>query len=147
MNEIHKKPRTSKRGSAVNFTETEANFLLSNEACRVATSRNDTPHVTPVSYVYEDGKLVFATDYNTMKYRNIRKNKKVALVVDIYDSSTNNRAVVIEGIAIIVERGYEFVRWYNKFYQKFEWVRREPWREGEAPFVIVTPTHKVSWGI
>ncbi|MGC2597979.1 MAG: pyridoxamine 5'-phosphate oxidase family protein [Nitrososphaeraceae archaeon] len=131
----------------VNFTIHEIKFLLAQEICRLATTNKNTPHVTPVSYIFENGKLAFATDYDTRKYRNIVKNKKVAIVVDTYDSSTINRAVVIEGYAEIVDNGAEFEELYNKFYKKFEWVRREPWKKGEAPFVIITPTHKMSWGI
>jgi len=129
------------------FTILETKFLLSNEVCRLATAYGDNPHVTPISYIFERGKLAFATDYGTKKYRNIVKNKKVAVVVDTYDSSTNNRAIVIEGNAEIIEYGPEFKRLYKKFYEKFEWVRNEPWKEGQAPFVKITPTHKVSWRI
>ena len=147
MSSISDSHSNAKPDLTVNFTIHEINFLLANEVCRLATSNKNTPYVTPVSYIFENGKLAFATDYNTRKYRNILKNKKVAIVVDTYDSSTINRAVVIEGYARIVDNGAEFEGLYNKFYKKFEWVRHEPWKEGEAPFIIITPTHKMSWGI
>lgn len=147
MTSISDSHNNAKQDLTVNFTIHEINFLLAMEVCRLATSNKNTPHVTPVSYIFENGKLVFATDYDTRKYKNIVKNKKVAIVVDTYDSSTINRAVVVEGCARIVDNGTEFVGLYNKFYKKFEWVRHEPWKEGEAPFIIITPTHKMSWGI
>jgi nitroimidazol reductase NimA-like FMN-containing flavoprotein (pyridoxamine 5'-phosphate oxidase superfamily) len=147
MTDIKNDRNGSKSNSTVNFTKLEVDFLLAQEVCRIATTNKDTPHVTPISYLYEDGKLIFATDYGTRKYRNIKRNNRVAIAVDIYDSSTINKAIIIEGNAKLIERGSEFKRLYNKFYRRFEWVRREPWREGEAPFVIVTPTHKLSWGI
>ena len=146
MSNINDRNSNAKPDLTVNFTIHEIKFLVGQEVCRLYTNRN-TPHVTPVSYIFENGKFAFATDYGTRKYRNIVKNKKVAIVVDTYDSSTINRAVVIEGDAEIVDRGAKFERLYNKFYKKFEWVRREPWKEGESPFVIITPTHKMSWGI
>jgi nitroimidazol reductase NimA-like FMN-containing flavoprotein (pyridoxamine 5'-phosphate oxidase superfamily) len=37
------------------FTKDEEEFLLENEVCRVATSHNNIPHITPVTYIYEDG--------------------------------------------------------------------------------------------
>lgn len=130
----------------VTFTKAEKDFLNKNEACRVATCHNDVPHVVPVSYIFEEGVFYFATDYGTKKLDNIRKNDKVALVVDVY-SSVGNKAVCIQGIAELIERGSEFSRLYKIFHKRFEWVRRDPWEEGEAPFVKVTPTGKVSWGI
>jgi uncharacterized protein len=135
----------SKQG-LVQFAEAERRFLKDHEVCRVATSSNDNPHITPVNFVFDDGYFYFATDYDTKKYRNLAKNKKAALVVDVYKSSTDNRAVIIQGVVELVERGQEFQKLYDIFYEKFDWVREEPWKEGEAPFVKVKPLHKVSWG-
>jgi len=79
----------------IKFSDKEIQFLLNNEVCRVATvSPGNIPHVVPVSYIFTDNLFFFATDYNTRKYKNLKKNKNVALVIDIYDS-TNNRAVAI----------------------------------------------------
>ncbi|HEX2558233.1 MAG TPA: pyridoxamine 5'-phosphate oxidase family protein [Nitrososphaera sp.] len=130
----------------VTFTKAEKEFLRRNEACRVATCHDNIPHVVPVSYVFEDGVFIFATDYKTKKYENISKNNRVALAVDVY-SSVGNKAVCIQGTAELVERGSEFARFYKIFYERFEWVRSDPWKEGEAPFVRVTPINKTSWGL
>jgi uncharacterized protein len=130
----------------VTFTKAEKDFLSKNEACRVATCHDDIPHITPVSYYFEDGIFYFATDYETKKLDNIRNNNRVALAVDVY-SSVGNKAVCIQGTAELIERGSEFLRLYKMFSQRFEWVRQDPWKEGEAPFVKVTPTGKVSWGV
>jgi uncharacterized protein len=144
--------RNNKEGGfkqpAVEFLEAEKRFLKHHEVCRVATSHNDTPLVTPVNFVFDDddGFFYFATDYDTKKYRNLEKNKKSALVVDVYNSSVDNKAVIVQGVVEFVERGEEFQRLYNIFHEKFDWVREEPWKEGEAPFVKVKPLHKVSWG-
>jgi nitroimidazol reductase NimA-like FMN-containing flavoprotein (pyridoxamine 5'-phosphate oxidase superfamily) len=130
----------------VTFTKAEKEFLAANEACRVATCHGDVPHVVPVSYVFEDGAFYFATDLETRKLENIKKNNRVALTVDVY-SSVGNRAVCVQGSAEIIERGSEFARLYRMFYAKFAWVRRDPWKEGEAPFVRVVPKNKASWGL
>ncbi|HVX03252.1 MAG TPA: pyridoxamine 5'-phosphate oxidase family protein [Nitrososphaera sp.] len=131
----------------IQFTKAEREFLLANEVCRVATCHDDTPHVVPVSYVFEGGAFYFATDLETRKLENLKKNDKVALAVDVYESSVGNRAVCIQGKAEVIEGGKEFERLYKIFHYKFEWVRREPWGEGEAPFVRVVPTNKASWGL
>lgn len=130
----------------VTFSKAERDFLGRNEACRLATCRDSVPHVVPVSYVFEDGAFYIATDYETKKYKNIKENNNVALTVDVY-SSTGNKAVCVQGRAEIIEKGKEFARLYKVFHDRFEWVREDPWEEGEAPFLKVTPTGKVSWGL
>jgi uncharacterized protein len=129
------------------YTKNEEKFLLENEACRMATSHNDIPHISPVTYIYKDGFFFIATDYNTRKYKNIKANKKIALSVDIYDSSVENKAIIIQGDVDIIERGQEFKDLYQIFKARFEWVRRDPWKEGEAPFLKIKPFKKVTWGI
>ncbi len=128
------------------FSRAERDFLSSNEACRIATCHDEVPHVVPVSYVFEHDSFFIATDYKTKKYDNIKHNRRVALVVDAY-SSVNNSAVCVQGTAEIIERGDEFARLYKIFHDRFEWVRHDPWGEGEAPFLKVSPTNKVTWGL
>jgi len=130
----------------VSFTKAEKEFLGRIEACRVATCHDNIPHVVPVSYMFIDCDFIFATDYETKKFENISKNNRVALAIDEY-SSAGNKAVCVQGIAEVVETGSEFAKFYKIFHEHFEWVRSAPWREGEAPFVKVTPTSKSSWGI
>jgi uncharacterized protein len=132
--------------ATISFTKSETDFLSRNEACRIATCNNGIPHVVPVSYIFENGSFLIATDYETKKYENIKRNKVAALVVDIY-SSVGNSALCVQGIAETIESGQEFSRLYKIFHDRFEWVRRDPWTEGEAPFVKITPTNKVSWGL
>ena len=131
----------------VKFTKKEVSFLLENEVCRIATSHDDIPHVVPVNYLYENNFLYLAIDYNTKKYQNLQRNKRIAVTVDVYNSSLNNKAVVIQGLAELIESGDEFKRLYKIFEKRFEWVRNDPWHENEAPFVKVHPGNKVSWGL
>jgi uncharacterized protein len=131
---------------AVSFSRNEIQFLRSNEICRVATCKNNLPHVTPVSYIFNDGKFYFATDYNTVKYANLKKNNRISLVVDTVQNN-KNIAIVTMGIGKIIHRGKKFENLYDLFYDRFEWVREEPWKQGDAPFVMVIPKSKVSWGI
>lgn len=128
------------------FSEAETRFLKRNEMCRIATSSKNIPHVVPVSYIFEEGTFIFATDYGTKKLENIKENKRVALTVDVYGSA-GNKAVCVQGIAEVIDDSGEFERLYRTFYRKFEWVRSDPWQPGDAPFVRVTPLRKVSWGI
>jgi len=131
---------------AVSFSRSEIQFLRSNEICRVATCKNNLPHVTPVSYIFNDGKFYFATDYNTLKYANLKKNNRISLVVDTAKNNKNS-AIVTMGITKFIHRGKKFENLYHLFYDRFGWVRDDPWKQGEAPFVMVIPKSKVSWGI
>ncbi len=128
----------------IKFTSKETKFLKENEGCRIATSLNDVPHIVPVSYYFENGYFYFATDYDTKKYANLKRNKNIAISVDIY-SPGKHRAVVVQGTASFIEKGTEFKRLYDIFYKKFAWVRATPWEENEAPFVKITPKKKSSW--
>jgi nitroimidazol reductase NimA-like FMN-containing flavoprotein (pyridoxamine 5'-phosphate oxidase superfamily) len=129
------------------FSREEIRFLESNEACRLATASKDAlPHVTPVCYIFENGYFYIFIDYGTKKFKNVKENPKVSLVVDIY-RQPSNRAVFIQGSVEILEKGKEYREMYEKFYKKFYWVRADPWREGEAPLLKVKPERKVSWGL
>ncbi|CAN5597063.1 hypothetical protein BH18THE1_BH18THE1_04100 [soil metagenome] len=101
----------------------EMEFLSNNEDCRIATvSPDSTPHITPVSYDFQKDMLFFASDYDTKKYKNLKQNPNIALVVDIY-SSLKNSAVIIHGKVDFIEQGIKFQKLYEIFDKKFEWVK------------------------
>lgn len=116
------------------------------EECRVATSHENMPHVKPVSYIYENETILIATDYETRMYKNLLENPKAAVSIDVYKNK-GHKAVVLQGNVEIIEKGDEFLRIYKKFHEKFQWVREQPWKESEAPFIKITPFTKSSWGI
>jgi nitroimidazol reductase NimA-like FMN-containing flavoprotein (pyridoxamine 5'-phosphate oxidase superfamily) len=124
----------------------ELKFLDGNECCRLATSFRNKPHVVPVCYVFTDGFFYVSTDYDTKKLRNVKNNNFVSLVVDIY-LPQNHKGIVICGSAQLVEKGRLFQKIYAIFFNKFEWVRNDPWEECESPFLKIQPNSKVSWGL
>ena len=124
----------------------EIKFLKELEEARIATSHDGIPHVKPVSFVFEDNSIVIATDYKTRTFTNIKANSNTGIVIDIYKSG-RHKAVCIQGKAEIIEDGLEFKKIYDIFYEKFAWVRKDPWNEKEAPFLKIIPNHKVSWGL
>ena len=128
------------------LTPNEIKFIRENELCRLATSFKDKPHVVPVSYIYDDNFLYISTDYNTKKLFNIKRNSNVSLTIDNYKPKFN-KGITINGMARIIEKGQIYNNVYLLFYRKFEWVRNDPWNEGDAPFLEIEPTTKVSWGI
>ncbi|AFS82873.1 pyridoxamine 5'-phosphate oxidase family protein [Candidatus Nitrosopumilus sediminis] len=130
----------------IEFKQSEIDFLNSLEEARIATSHNDIPHVKPVSFVKINNSIIIATDYDTRTYTNIKFNRNVGIVIDIYKSG-NHKAVCIQGKAEIIENGEEFKKIYEIFFKKFQWVRDDPWNENEAPFLKIVPTTKISWGL
>lgn len=128
------------------FTKEEIKFLEKMEECRIATSHNDMPHVKPVSFIYENNSILIATDYDTRMYKNILDNPKAAVSIDIYKNNAH-KAICLQGNIVIIEKGNEFSRIYKKFYEKFDWVKNQPWVENEAPFIKITPFTKSSWGL
>ena len=130
----------------IEFNDKEIEFLNSIEEGRIATSHDDIPHVKPVSFVCNNGIILVATDYETRTFTNIKTNPNTSVVVDIYKSG-NHKAVCIQGKTEIIENGKEFQEFYDIFYKKFEWVRKDPWKENEAPFLKIIPKNKVSRGI
>jgi nitroimidazol reductase NimA-like FMN-containing flavoprotein (pyridoxamine 5'-phosphate oxidase superfamily) len=130
----------------IKFNQKEKKFLNSLEEARIATSHDDIPHVKPVSFVYQNNAIIIATDYKTRTLCNIKSNPNTSVVIDIYKSG-EHKAICIQGKAVIIETGLEFKKFYNIFYKKFEWVRREPWNENEAPFLKIIPSNKISWGL
>ena len=131
----------------IELSDKEIEFLDTNEICRVATSYNDIPHVVPVCYIFWKNCLYFASDYQTRKYKNILKNNRISIIVDIYAKTGENKAILIQGVAYIIEKGEEFKNIYHIFEKKFNWVRKDPWKENEAPFIRVNIKKKIVWGM
>ena len=130
----------------IEFTQKELEFLDILEEARIATSHDDIPHVKPVSFIFLDNVILVATDYDTRTFSNVKSNPHTSIVIDIYKSG-DHKAICIQGKSEIVENGTEFKKIYDIFYEKFDWVKREPWKEGEAPFLKIIPKNKVSWGL
>jgi uncharacterized protein len=140
---LPKKPTTAK--TEVKLSPKEINFLKSNELCRFATaSKNGEPHIVPVSYIWDQDCAHIVTDYGTRKLKNLRENPNAAVLVD---TDGTQKLLLISGPVEIIEKGEEYRRLYKLFYSKLSWVKRDPWKEGEAPFIKVTPTFKSGWGL
>lgn len=125
------------------LTSKQLGFLKAHEVCRLATaSRDAKPHVVPVIYALDGEDVVVAIDYKTKKLKNLRENKQVALVVDDYRP---NHAVMVEGECEVLERGKEYLRLLQILFDRFEYYRKNPWREGESPILRIKPKKAASW--
>ncbi len=120
---------SSTENVGVNFSDEEVEFLGENRLARIATVSKDElqPHVVPITYEF-DGRYFYFGGWSlkkSLKFRNLKRNNKVALVVDDLKSIDpwRPRGLEIRGAAEIVER------------------------EDEGIYVRITPQRKVSWGI
>ena len=58
-------------------------FLKGVHFAKLATLRKSgSPHLTPIWYMYVDGKLIVNTTPERVKYHNVRRDPRVALLVD-----------------------------------------------------------------
>jgi nitroimidazol reductase NimA-like FMN-containing flavoprotein (pyridoxamine 5'-phosphate oxidase superfamily) len=133
------------------FLHKETKYLSNQFIGRLATSRNNKPHVVPVRYAFQYGKIYINTAKNSRKVRNILENNNVAFVVDDYcDDGRIKRArgVFIEGEAEIYESGniYEFG---TQLIMK-KYTSEKGFRSGSQKnrVIIVIKAKKVSsWGL
>lgn len=134
-------------GSPLSGDETE--FVAAARVGHLATTRLDgTPHVVPISTVLDLDRLVFATETNTVKVRNIRDNPFVAICFDRYDEDwALLQQVLIYGAPYFIETGMEFVRDRNLLYEKFtQYESSSPIDEGSSVIVEVEIERATTWG-
>ncbi len=134
-------------GSPLSGDETE--FVASARVGHLATTRSDgTPHVVPISPVLDLDRLVFATETNTVKVRNIRANPFVAVCFDEYDEDWSLlKQVLLYGAPYFIETGMEFERDRNLLYEKFpQYGSSSPIEEESSVIVEVEIERASTWG-
>lgn len=98
------------------FTDNETEYLMSRNLGRIATVSSDQqPHVVPIIYEF-DGRCFYFTGADledSLMFRNIQQNNKVALVVDDFENGEawSARGITVRGIAEVLRKdGYTYVR-------------------------------------
>lgn len=125
-------------------------FLLKGRILRVASlDGKGQPHLVPVWYFYEEGKLYFTTDKKTVKARNLARNPSVAFSLDVGEGLYDLRGVVGVGRArLILEPEAVGVMW-SRLARKYIGSEEDPAaKELEAAtncLVEITPTKIKSW--
>ena len=125
------------------FSNAEDRFLKSQWVCRLATASADGwPHNVPVGFAF-DGKTFYITsEPGAKKVRNMAKNQRVCLIIDIPEKP--RKAIMVQGLATLVDRGEEFARINEVISKQRGWKK---WKEGDQIMVLIEPTRKVSWGV
>jgi nitroimidazol reductase NimA-like FMN-containing flavoprotein (pyridoxamine 5'-phosphate oxidase superfamily) len=133
------------------MSEQELNlFLGEGRIVRVSSVGSDgTPHVAPIWYVYENGKLYVTTGPQSRKVRNIRANSKVAFCVDVGVAFYDLKAVVGKGTARILTDKKFNDEIGKKILLKYVGDLNSPAAKQLASLehvvIEITPTTKISW--
>ena len=93
----------------ITMTEEEINeFLSTGHTLQVATIGGDGfPHLAPMWYRFEEGKIVFRSFTKSQKVVNLMRNPKITVLVEEGESYDMLRGVMIKGTAtLITDRNY-----------------------------------------
>jgi PPOX class probable F420-dependent enzyme len=84
--------------------EEQAQFLRENRKCALATiDRDGFPHVVAMNFVLRDGAYWMTSYGKAQKVVNIRRNPKVALMVETGSAYAELKGVMVRGHCEIVE--------------------------------------------
>jgi len=135
----------------VAFSQKELEYLREQWLGRLATvSRNQMPQVTPVGFATDEERLYLTIQSTSQKAKNIKKNPRVAFVVDDWPSWKEIRGVRINGKAELTssgelhETGRDLI--YEKYprYEEDYGIREDGWSNH---ILVITPTKVRSWGL
>jgi nitroimidazol reductase NimA-like FMN-containing flavoprotein (pyridoxamine 5'-phosphate oxidase superfamily) len=106
----------------VELTDREREFVGWARVAHLATiDGRGRPHVVPICPVLDAEQILFATDEESAKVRNLRVNPHVALSFDDYseDWRVGLRGILVRGSARVLDHGPEWVRVRGLLYGKF----------------------------
>jgi len=136
-------------------------FANQNPVLRFAVLGDDnTPHVTPLWFVFDGYAFYMATDQHrksgkvTKKVEYIKKNNKVALVIDTYNPTNLDevQGVMVQGTAHLVQEDSESryaVKLLKIKYREYR-EKYSDWLEGKDPrlqpiIIKVIPSKYIGW--
>ncbi|MFD4267821.1 pyridoxamine 5'-phosphate oxidase family protein [Rhodococcus sp. NPDC058481] len=95
---------TQRRGRAIAMSVDEANeFLAAERTCRVATTAPDgRPHVAPLWFVWDGESLWLNSIVRSKRWADLRRDARVAIVIDAGEQFHELRGVEISGNAEVV---------------------------------------------
>jgi PPOX class probable F420-dependent enzyme len=134
--------------------EEREEFLSRKLVARMATQRDDGwPHLTPIWYVWEDGRFLLSLGNSRRHLANLRRDPHVTMCVDVdprvEDPTRTPRSVVCYGLAELVEEGPLVrevtekmeLRYLGAVPPEFE---EALWFEGRT-VVIIEPQRWLAW--
>jgi nitroimidazol reductase NimA-like FMN-containing flavoprotein (pyridoxamine 5'-phosphate oxidase superfamily) len=128
----------------------QAGFVTTQRIAHLATvTEAGEPHVVPISPVLDEDRIVFASDTETQKARNLRGDPNVAICFDEYTEAWPElKQLVVFGRALVIPSGPEFTRDRGLLYEKFQQYEREfPIEEGDSLIVEVAIERVSAFGL
>ena len=115
----HEKETAAPRSAPPSMTDEEIQaFLAQPLVASLAVVRdNNTPQLTPIWFIYEDGVMFMSTRTYAAKVKHIRANPNVSVVVETMDAPLKNTVVTLEGKAEVQDSGVKAV--VEKIYRKY----------------------------
>ncbi|MDX1613497.1 MAG: pyridoxamine 5'-phosphate oxidase family protein [Candidatus Promineifilaceae bacterium] len=106
----------------------------------IATNRaSGRPHLTPVWFVWLDGRVYIAIGSDSQKFANLRANQNVAVALP-----DTEQVIILEGEAHAADRA-TVEKLGDYFYHKYEWDFRYD-EEADWRLVEITPHKILAWG-
>ena len=124
-------------------------FLKNGRMLKIASIGDNKPHITPIWYVYQNGKFYISTSIKTRKVKNLKRNKNVAFSLDVGEAFADVKAVVGSGTAQIVT-DTELARDVDakikiKYLGSTDHPIAKKLAELDDTVIEIIPTVKVSW--
>jgi hypothetical protein len=96
-------PQQQRRGRRIAMSKAELDeFLAGERTCRVATMSPFGPHVTPLWYVWDGTALWLTSVVSSQRWTDLRRDPRVAIVVDAGERYEELRGAELRGTVTIV---------------------------------------------
>ena len=112
----------------ITMTESERLEFLSAPRTLIVTTVDGRgyPHVTPMWYVVDDGKVVFRSFTKSQKIVNLRRNPRVGVLVEEGHAYQDLRGVMIQGQAILVDDPDFVLDLYGRLAARYAFAGTQP---------------------
>jgi len=133
------------------FFPKEKQYLEKQFVGRLATARDNMPHVIPVWYALKSDKIYIDTARNSKKTRNVLKNRRVAFVIDDYvniGGIKRPRGILIEGQAEILQSGENYNIGRKSIQEKYgsaQGYQVKPLKN--RVIIVIHPEKILGWGL
>jgi len=127
----------------------EAEFFASARVSHLATTdETGAPHVVPICHVLDLDHVIFASETDTKKVRNLIRDGRATICADAYDEDWSTlKQVIVHGEALLIDRGYEWDRDRQLLYDKYpQYETGSPIDDGTT-IVAVRIDRVLSWGL
>lgn len=126
-------------------------FLKSQDHCRLATiDSHGFPHCVPVGFYFSGRLLYIPTNSKSVKARNISRNRKCCLIVDVYEEG-EGRGVMLQGLGKLAV-GRDFLHAKQFMESSTDW-KLDKWRVGPPgkdrvdTIIVFNPTRRIAIGL